>query len=61
VFHLFGYPGSHDWPCSDGTTVDQADCCDAGNLPTLMLGWTDTDGDGTVEILDPTPYGMPNP
>jgi hypothetical protein len=23
-----------------------------------MCGWTDTDGDGVIEILDPTPYGM---
>jgi hypothetical protein len=35
-----------------------ADQCDAFNMPTLMLGWTDTDGDGLVEILDPEPYGI---
>jgi hypothetical protein len=23
-----------------------------------LYGWTDTDGDGIAEILDPTPYGM---
>jgi hypothetical protein len=56
--HLMGYPGTHDWPCTDGTTIDQADQCDAYNMPTLMLGWTDTDGDGMVEIVDPDPYGM---
>jgi hypothetical protein len=28
------------------------------DFPTLMFGWTDSDGDGVVEILDPTPYGM---
>jgi hypothetical protein len=28
-------------------------------MPTLLFGWTDTDGDGTVEILDTsTPYGL---
>lgn len=28
-------------------------------MPTLLFGWTDTDGDGTIEILDPeTPYGL---
>jgi hypothetical protein len=56
--HLMGYPGTHDWPCTDGTTEDQADQCDVGNMPALMLGWVDTDGDGLVEIVDPEPYGM---
>jgi hypothetical protein len=28
-------------------------------MPTLLFGWADTDGDGTVEILDAnTPYGF---
>ncbi len=28
-------------------------------MPTLLFGWTDTDGDGTIEILDSsTPYGL---
>ena len=58
VLHLMGYPVSHDWPCSDGTAVDTADQCDGFSMPVLMLGWTDTDGDGLVEILDPTPYGL---
>jgi len=58
LLHLMGYPASHDWPCTDGTTVDTADQCDAYNMPTLMLGWTDTDGDGVVEIKDPQPYGL---
>ena len=25
-----------------------------------LFGWTDTDGDGVPEILDPTPYGRPD-
>ena len=58
VFHLLGYPASHDWPCTDGSVVDQSDCCGGMNVPALLFGWTDTDGDGLVEILDPTPYGL---
>ncbi len=58
VFHLLGYPGSHDWPCTDGSVVDESDCCGSTNVPALLFGWTDTDGDGLVEILDPTPYGL---
>jgi hypothetical protein len=28
-------------------------------MPALLFGWTDTDGDGTIEILDSaTPYGL---
>jgi len=23
-----------------------------------FVGWTDTDGDGIPELVDPTPYGM---
>jgi hypothetical protein len=61
VFHLFGYPGSHIWPCTDGPQSDRADCCGIGNIPSLMLGWVDTDGDGVPEILDPTPYGITTP
>ena len=58
VFHLFGYPGSHNWPCTSGPQSDPADCCGITNIPALMLGWVDTDGDGVPEILDPTPYGI---
>lgn len=58
VFHLFGYPGSHNWPCTNGLQSDPADCCGITNIPALMLGWVDTDGDGIPEILDPTPYGI---
>jgi hypothetical protein len=56
-----GYPigktGLHEWICWDGTQVDATDQCDQTNLPVYMLGWTDTDGDGVVEIFDTTPYG----
>lgn len=46
VFHLLGSPGSHDWPCTDGSVVDESDCCVNTNIPALMFGWTDTDRDG---------------
>jgi hypothetical protein len=58
VFHLFGYPGSHIWPCIRGPQKDAADDCAHNTIPALMLGWVDVDGDGIPEILDPTPYGM---
>jgi hypothetical protein len=58
VFHHFGYPGTHDWPCTEGTRVDASDCCGSSEIPALFLGWTDTDGDGIPELVDSTPYGM---
>lgn len=65
ILHTMGYPigltGVHEWVCGDGTKPDPADQCDQNNLPTLMMGWTDTDGDGVVEILDMTPYGLQAP
>ncbi len=65
ILHTMGYPigltGVHEWVCGDGTIPDPADQCDQNNLPTLMMGWTDTDGDGVVEILDSTPYGLQAP
>jgi hypothetical protein len=56
VFHLFGYPASHNWACTDGWTKDAYDQCGASKIPAMLLGWTDMDGDGIPEILDPTPY-----
>ncbi len=59
VFHLFGYPASHFWPCiSNRSKQDRGDECVNTNIPALMLGWVDVDGDGIPEILDPTPYGV---
>ncbi len=58
VFHHFGYPATHDWPCTDGPQVDATDCCGSVQIPALFLGWTDTDGDGIPELIDPTPYGV---
>jgi hypothetical protein len=31
---------------------------DRSAFPFLFFGWTDVDGDGTIEILDPNPYGV---
>ena len=28
------------------------------SFQTLLFGWTDSDEDGILEILDPTPYGL---
>jgi hypothetical protein len=62
VFHLFGYPASHIWPCiSSVSQTDRGDECVNTNIPALMLGWVDVDGDGIPEILDPTPYGITTP
>jgi hypothetical protein len=59
VLHLFGYPGSHIWPCIDRQNGnDQMQACGLNSIPALLLGWKDTDGDGMPEILDSTPYGM---
>lgn len=62
LLHNMGYPigktGVHEWICGDGTVPDPYDQCDQNYLPVLMMGWVDTDGDGVVEILDPTPYGF---
>jgi hypothetical protein len=59
VFHLFGYPGSHNWPCISGPQKDPSDSCGNGAyIPALELGWVDVDGDQVPEILDPTPYGI---
>jgi hypothetical protein len=54
--HGFGW--LHEWAVGDGGYVDNVDRL--SSLPALMFGWTDTDGDGTIEIWDSTPYGLEN-
>jgi hypothetical protein len=53
-----GMGWQHWWPNGLANNADQL----AKGLfwmPTLLFGWTDTDGDGIIEILDPsTPYGL---
>ncbi len=61
VLHDMGYGGTrdmHEWPAGDAATVDATDMAAFGNWPAYLLGWTDTDGDGVVEILDAKPYGL---
>jgi len=55
--HLFGYRDG--WP--PHTEVNEEGLDVAIYLPAVLYGWTDTDGDRVVEILDPTPYGMNAP
>ena len=55
--HALGW--QHVWPLglgSGGATRDWNS--ENPTWPTLLFGWTDTDGDGVPEILDPTPYGL---
>lgn len=57
VTHLSGWPGgfpgvaghAHYWPSGDPSIG-------VWTHP-VLLGWTDTDGDGEVDLLDSTPYG----
>lgn len=48
IGHLWGW--EHEWSDADTTEVFIT-------KPSLF-GWTDLDGDGVVEILDNTPYGI---
>jgi hypothetical protein len=54
--HIMGW--EHWWLNGLANNADQVD---KGLfwMPTLLFGWTDTDGDGIIEILDTsTPYGL---
>src|SRR6185295_4147251 len=53
--HAMGW--QHWWANGSGSTPDWASL--AGYwMPWRMFGWTDLDGDGVIEIQDPTPYGI---
>ena len=52
VGHHWGW--EHEW--TGGERVPGSPFITAPSL----FGWTDTDGDGVPEILDPTPYGRPD-
>lgn len=47
----------HHWPNGFGSGEDWLRNRD-GWEPYLLFGWTDTDGDGVIEIYDQTPYGL---
>lgn len=55
--HLFGM--MDDYPWKDGVGPNGNGIQDW--VTYTMFGWTDTDGDGIPEILDPTPYGTSGP
>lgn len=55
--HLFGM--LDDYPWKQGVGPDGNGIQDW--IPYVMFGWTDTDGDGVPEIIDPTPYGTSGP
>ncbi len=57
--HLFGMMDS--WPFSPGGLVRPDGSIGDEWIPYVMFGWTDTDGDGIPEIIDPTPYGTGGP
>jgi len=57
--HLFGLVDN--WPIQLGFFPGPSGQDIDNWIPYPMLGWTDVDGDGIIEILDPTPYGTDGP
>lgn len=55
LIHAMGW--QHWWANGDGGAPDWMEMGGYW-MPYLMFGWTDTDGDGIIEIQDPTPYGI---
>jgi hypothetical protein len=56
--HLFGM--MDNWPFLLGVVTPGGIRLDDW-IPYAMFGWTDSDGDGIPEIIDPTPYGTTGP
>jgi hypothetical protein len=54
LIHLFGW--EHEWPNGDGNSAAQIN--ENHWFPYKLFGWTDTDGDGVIEILSDHPYGL---
>ena len=55
--HLLGMRDSYPYvkvTLPDGLIIDDW-------IPYELLGWSDADGDGVPEIIDPTPYGTNGP
>ena len=59
LLHLFGM--NDNWPFAGAAVIGPDGYPHDDWIPYPMLGWTDTDGDGIIEILDPTPYGTTGP
>lgn len=55
LIHSMGW--MHWWPNQSGDSLSWVHSR-TGWEPSLLFGWTDVDGDGIIEILDPTPYGL---
>lgn len=57
--YMFGMLDS--WPFQPGAITSPDGMTHDDWIPYTMFGWTDTDGDGIPEIIDPTPYGTNGP
>jgi hypothetical protein len=56
--HLFGM--LDNWPYIQGAAGPDGMIIDDW-IPYPLFGWSDADGDGLPEIIDPTPYGTSGP
>jgi hypothetical protein len=57
--HLFGM--LDNWPFKPSAITSPDGAMHDDWIPYTTFGWTDTDGDGIPEIIDPTPYGTTGP
>jgi hypothetical protein len=54
---MHGMGWMHWWPNQSGNGLSWLNSR-TGWEPYMLFGWTDVDGDGLIEIQDPTPYGL---
>ncbi len=57
--HIFGM--MDNWPFRASAVTSPDGMRHDDWIPYVLFGWTDTDGDGIPEIIDPTPYGTAGP